>query len=347
MVSRTTTFAAALLLFLLLCVIALDAKMYGQSNRATIRGIISGPNGETVSGAPVQARNIETGTVARAASASDGRYTISDLAAGTYDVSVNASAVGGYNPFSKKNVTIKPGEALRLDIRVEENDSLGTQGDDIATVAAALRKRSVVPNRSVPRIAGKPDLSEVWIANDDLYPEAPAALPHASALAQERIENHAKDHPHTRCLPGSAPVPGASAPFLAKVVQTPSMLVMLFEDVPGFRQVFLDGRKHPANLDPTWLGHSVGSWEGDTLVIDTVGFNDRGWMGLYPRTEKLHIVERYRRPDFGHLEIKVTIEDPGVFAKPWNWNLTWDLAPQVEVLEYVCENNKAENMIGK
>jgi len=91
----------------------------------------------------------------------------------------------------------------------------------------------------------------------------------------------------------------------------------------------------------------VGKWDGDTLVIDTTGFNDRGWMEIYPRTEMLHIVERYRRVDFGHLEVQVTIEDPGVFAKPWHMNMTWDLAPQEELIEYVCENNKAENMVGK
>jgi hypothetical protein len=125
------------------------------------------------------------------------------------------------------------------------------------------------------------------------------------------------------------------------------LVVILSEGTPGFRQIFLDGRKHPADPDPSWVGHSIGKWEGDTLIIDTIGFNDRGWMDIYPRTEKLHIVERYRRPDFGHLEIQATIEDSGVFAKPWQINLKWDLAPQEELIEYVCENNRAQNMVGK
>jgi hypothetical protein len=84
-----------------------------------------------------------------------------------------------------------------------------------------------------------------------------------------------------------------------------------------------------------------------TLVVDTIGFNDRGWTGPYPRTEKLHMIERYRRVDYGHLEVDVTYDDPGVFSKSWHAKSTWDLAPQEELIEFVCENNKAQNMAGK
>ncbi len=111
---------------------------------------------------------------------------------------------------------------------------------------------------------------------------------------------------HAGVAAGSA----SSVPFIAKMVQTPGLIVMLFEDAPGFRQIFLDGRAHPANFDPSWMGHSTGKWDGDTLVVDTVGFNDKVWIGssqgLYPHTEKLHLVERYRRLDFGHIEVRVT-----------------------------------------
>jgi hypothetical protein len=232
---------------------------------------------------------------------------------------------------------VRPGEA-RIDLRLESGDDLNTLLDDPGTMAAILRKRAVVPTQPVPRTPdGKPDLSGVWLTNEDPYPEQPSALPWAVALAKERAENHRRDHPHNRCLPGGTPVPAATPPFLAKFVQTPSLLVILFEDAGGFRQVFLDGRSHPADPNATWLGHSIGKWEGETLVVDTVGFNDQGWTGIFPRTEMLRIIERYRRPDFGHLEIKVTIEDPGVFTKPWDMNLTWDLLPKEEVLEYVCE----------
>jgi hypothetical protein len=211
-----------------------------------------------------------------------------------------------------------------------------------------IRKRSVIKAGPPPRSRdGKPDLSGVWLANRDLYPERPDALPWAAAQAREHLETNMKDHPHTQCLPGSPPVDGQSPPFMAKFVQTSSLIVILTEGVPGYRQVFLDGRTHPPNPDPSWVGHSIGKWEGDTLVIDTIGFNDRGWMEIYPRTEKLHIVERYRRVDSGHMEVHVTVEDPGVFSSPWHMNMDWDLAPQEELIEYVCENNKAQNMVGK
>jgi hypothetical protein len=200
--------------------------------------------------------------------------------------------------------------------------------------------------------AGKPDLSGVWVATDDPYPEEPQVLPWAAALLKERNENHGKDAPHNHCLPAPPPVPGSSAPFIEKFVQTGSLVVILFEDVPNFRQVFLDGRAHPLNWDPTWMGHSVGKWEGEVLVVDTAGFNDRSWVGglgggRLPHTEMLHMTERYRRVDFGHMEVAVTFEDPATFVKPFRMNVKLDLAPQEEVMEYVCENNKPEHLVGK
>jgi hypothetical protein len=129
-------------------------------------------------------------------------------------------------------------------------------------------------------------------------------------------------------------------------------MVILFEDSPGFRQVFLDGRIHTQDSNPTWMGNSIGKWAGDLLVVDTVDFNDRSWIGsagggVIPHTEKLRMTERYKRVDFGHMELQVTFEDSGALTKPFHLNLKLDLAPQEEVLEYVCENNKPEHLAGK
>ena len=246
-----------------------------------------------------------------------------------------------FKPFLKGDVTVDNAQKVQLDIRLEEGSSLNTLGDDPGTLAAIVRKRSAIPPGPVPRTPeGKPDLSGLWLVNEELYPDERPALPWAAALAKERIANEVKDHPHGRCLPAGPPIPGSAPPFLTKFVQTPTLLVILFEDVPGFRQVFLDGRSHPADPNPSWVGHSIGKWEGNALIIDTVGFNDRGWMDIYPRTEKLHIIERYSRPDVGHLDVEVTVEDQGVFQKPWKMIMKWDLAPQEDLLEYVCENNK-------
>jgi hypothetical protein len=201
----------------------------------------------------------------------------------------------------------------------------------------------VIPDIAAPRLAnGKPDLSGVWLTSEDPYPETPKALPWAAKLADERAANWFVDDPSLKCLPGSPPIPGASS-FMTKFVAKPDLLVILLEDVPGFRQVYLDGRDHPDYVEPSWTGHSVGRWEEDTLVIDTVGYNDRGWANIYPRTEELRMVERYTRPDFGHLKLELTYEDPGVFEEPWTLHMTWDLAPQEDVMGYVCENNKWAN----
>jgi hypothetical protein len=119
-----------------------------------------------------------------------------------------------------------------------------------------------------------------------------------------------------------------------------------------YRQIFTDGRELPKDPNPSWVGYSVGHWEGDTLVVHTIGYNDRGWLdgpGPYPRTEALHVVERYRRPDFGHLELQMTIDDPKAYTKPWSITVAKQLLPDTEILEYVCAENErsVEHLVGK
>ena len=219
---------------------------------------------------------------------------------------------------------------------------LGEMGPDAWLIPApdsqgAARKRGF-PKSSVP--------NRFWQGNDDLYPEQPARLPWAEAIVEERIENNFKDAPSGRCLPGGPVVTG---PYLNKLVQTPSVLVMILEDFVAVRQVFLDGRSHPKETNPSWYGHATGKWEGDTLVIDTVGFNDRGSINLYPNTERMHLTERYHRRDLAHLDIEVAIDDPGTFKHPWKLTMVWDLAPREEIQEYVCEDNNkdAAHLVGK
>ena len=163
-------------------------------------------------------------------------------------------------------------------------------------------------------------------------------LPWAAALSKKWAESGFPESPSGLCLPGG---PLLTGPLLYKIIQTPSLFLTVTEDVIGVRQAFLDKRSHPKNLDPTWMGHSTGKWEGDTLVIDTVGMNDKSWLNIYPHTEKLHLIERYRRTDFAHLKVDITIEDPGTFTKPWTIHSVWNLAPGEEIGEYVCtENNR-------
>ena len=310
-----------------------------QTGSGSLTGTIFGPDGSTVADIPVQAESTDTDTIARTFSSSDGRYMLEDLPVGSYELSVFPQCC--FDAYSSDGIIIGLNETREFDVRLELGNTLNVLADDPGTLAVEVRDRQVIPDLPVPRTSdGNPDFSGVWLLNGELYPEKPSALPWATELFEERTANQGRDHPHTRCLPSSPPILGATPPFMGKFVHTPELLVFLFEDAPGFRQIFLDGRDHPENPNPSWMGHSVGRWEGDTLVVDSVGFNSRGWTNTYPRTEMLRLTERYRRTDYGHLEVRITIDDPGVFAAPWIWNLTWDLAPQEELIEYVCESNK-------
>jgi hypothetical protein len=158
------------------------------------------------------------------------------------------------------------------------------------------------------------------------------------------MENNSKDYPGGYCLPANASPITRAFPY--KMVQTPTLIVMLHEsDTPGVRQIFMDGRAHPRDPNPTWQGHSIGSWDGDTLVIDTVGFNDKFWFDFkgHPHTEQLHTIERYTRKDLGTLENKVTIIDPGDYSKPFTLTFTARLRPKEELMEYICQENQQDS----
>jgi hypothetical protein len=311
-----------------------------QTSSSSLSGVVTDHTGAPLAKIPIRAVNEATGTDARTFSAESGRYELHDLPAGTYVVSISPPCCA-LVPYSNDAVSLTPGTGSVLDITLAEGGSLNTLGDDPGTIAAELRARQVIPDRPVPRTAdGHPDLSGVWLVAFGPFPDPAKPLPWADALGKKRIANNQRDNPHTRCLPGMLPFGGGATPFIGKYVQTPDLLVILFEDTPGFRQVFLDGRAHPAKPEPSWMGHSIGRWDGDTLVVDTVGFNDRGWTDVYPRTEMLHVTERYTRTEYGKMTVQVTYDDPGVFSEPLVRTRLYTLAPQEELIEFVCENNK-------
>ncbi len=318
---------------------------FAQGPTATISGIVSEPRG-LVGDAPVQIKHVETGAVFRAMSASDGSYNFAGLQNGLYDVSVTFPGFA-YKPFSGK-VTVASGKSAVLEIKLEIGN-VGTLGDDPATGLAGERRKLRDLSGPVPRTpAGIPDLSGVWFGNDDLYPEDPSALPWAARIARERLAAEFKDGPYGMCLPFHSI--NSSGPFFRKFIQTTDLLVILTEDdVVQFQQIYLDGRGHPPDPNPTWTGHAVGKWEGDTLVVDRAGFNDKSWLGPFPHTEKLHIIERYRRKDFGHMDVDLSIEDPDTFTTPWHIHMIWNYSPGEDLMEFVCaENNKDMlHMVGK
>jgi hypothetical protein len=177
----------------------------------------------------------------------------------------------------------------------------------------------------------------------DFKPDESPLKPEVAERFRSLSPNRARESPTANCLPPGLPnVDLGPAPY--KIVQTPGLIVIMYEVFGGHRQVYLDGRKLPADPDPLWLGYSVGRWEGDTLAIETIGFNDKSWLDAFghQHSEDLHVVERLRRRDFGHIYVQLTIEDPKTFVRPFSVKVTWRLVPDSDVGEYFCAENEKD-----
>jgi hypothetical protein len=245
------------------------------------------------------------------------------------------------------------------------------------------------PNLSgpAPRTAdGKPDLSGIWDYTPPPgtpRPERPAAdapppsdgniiplfvrrsqfwnlgasfkdglpfQPWAAELHKQRVAINSKDNPDAHCLPlGVMQLHTHGQP--RKMIQTPGMILIIYEANSGLRQIFTDGRSLPKDPQPWWYGYSVGKWEGDTLVVESTRFRDLGWLDVEgsPLTESGRIIERFRRPDFGHLEIEVTIDDPKAYTKPWTVTVYQRLMLDTELIEFICQENDKDgpHLVGK
>jgi hypothetical protein len=148
-----------------------------------------------------------------------------------------------------------------------------------------------------------------------------------------------------RCLPGSIPLATMLSEF-TKIVQTPGLTLVMHELDNATRQIYTDGRPLPADPNPSWLGYSIGRWERDTLVVDTVGFNGKAPLDImgHPRSEQMRITERYRRRDVGHLDVEITFNDPVVYTRPFSIAVTHLLQPDTDVLEYFCNENEKDQI---
>jgi hypothetical protein len=208
------------------------------------------------------------------------------------------------------------------------------------------------PNLSAPAPRapdGKPDLSGVWSGAGPIYRfniaqdlDTKDIHPWAEALFLKRVRDSRIDSPLAKCMPVS--VPYHNFFNLMRIVQTPALMVMLYESPNGpHRTVYTDGRALPTDPNPAYFGYSIGRWEGDTLVITSSGFNDKGWLDSagHPQTESLRLTERLRRRDFGHMDFEMTIDDPKVFTRPFTIKRERQLSADTDLLEDVCENEKS------
>ena len=209
------------------------------------------------------------------------------------------------------------------------------------------------PNLSAPtpRTAdGKPDLSGVWHAetmryNENLLPAGTQApmLPWAAEVYKHRVETQGFDRPMTRCMPHGVPDAMTVAGLPFKILQMPNVTVILFEEFHKYRQLHTDGRKLPVDPDPAYYGYSIGRWEDQTFVVETAGFKEGSWLDNsgHPHTESLRTTERFRRINFGRMDLDVTIDDPKAYSRTWTSDtMHFLLSPDTELLEHLCENNR-------
>ena len=225
---------------------------------------------------------------------------------------------------------------------------------------------------------GKPDFSGMWLTADGrpcptkdeqfqvCGPELPISRyginmsaglpgglplqPWAAQQVKTQIEQHSRDDPHARCMPDTF-VRLYGLPHIQKLIQTPGLLVMLYELNANYRQIFIDGRPLPDDPQPSWQGYSSGKWDGDTLVVNSIGFRDGQWLDMAgtPLTDLARVRERIRRPDFGHLEVEITIDDSKAYTKPWTVAMKQNIVLNTELVDEICVENEKDtkHLVGK
>jgi len=327
----------SLLSTLFLVLLATTASAQDQDGE--IHGVVTGPFDGIVVNAPTRAMHIASGDSWQTRTDADGRYKFDGLPVGDYRLQVRIRCCE-YAPYDSEPVELRAGAERGFNIQLRQGFQLNTIGDDNGIATAQILAEQDVPDRPTPETSdGKPDVTGMWMYGSDPFPPAPKFTDWAAKLVAERTKNHFVESPRMRCLPTALPIPTHTPPTFGKFLHTPDLIAILYEGVLGFRQIFMDGRDHPEDIDPSWLGHSIGRWEDDVLVVDTVGFNDRGWTGLtHPRSEEFHVIERYRRTSYGGMELELTIEDPAVYKEPWVQQIPIYLTPNEQLFEFVCEN---------
>jgi hypothetical protein len=250
--------------------------------------------------------------------------------------------------------------------------------------APAYAQWATMPHRSIPRTSAgvpdftapapktrrTPDLSGVWMPDTeplppgvhtvegdhpfprhminiaaDIKPEDVPLQPWAAEILQQRLAASGKLSPMSVCRPTGVPWINA-IPLPYKIVQTASLVLILYEADTVFRQIFLDGHAPAEDAVPRWMGYSTGRWDGGALVVETVGLTEQSWLdGMgHPHSERLRVTERFRRRDAGHLEIEITLDDPEAFTRPFSYTITATALPEEDLLEYFCTENEKSSL---
>jgi hypothetical protein len=255
------------------------------------------------------------------------------------------------------------GSQVRQRLRFLKDNELNTRRSNVAWIILAaatlvpmgLQAQATAPTSDIQSKSGIADLSGVWKPDHRTYtldPSDPLGLkginPPLTAWGQERFKANKPAHganqtthpndPFMKCLPPGVPRIYLEAGYPFQIFQLKDRVIMLFEYDHFWREIYTDGRGHPKDADPTWMGNSIGHYEGDTLVVETTGFNDRSWLDRvgHPHSEALRVIERIRRVDQNKLEDQVTIDDPKTYTQSWGGVKTWTLSPGWELLEDVC-----------
>jgi len=217
------------------------------------------------------------------------------------------------------------------------------------------------PNLAAPapkQADGKPDFSGVWVTKPgytgniakDLKPGELSMTPWAAALYKHRQDTESREDPQAYCVLSGVPREHV-VPYPFKILHTNGMIVILYEALHSYRQIYMDGRGLPKDPNPQWMGYSTGHWEGDTLVVESSGFVENNWLDNngHPGTESMKLLERFRRRDFGHIDLEMTIEDPKAYTKPWTVHLEFTAEPDTDLIEYVCDENEKDlkHLVGK
>lgn len=318
-----------------------------SSAQGTITGSLIDPNGVNITGLnqAVSLLNVDTGEVYSGLTSLDGNYTVSGLPEGSYNLSFEFRTAM-YQSYSEEGVFIADGETLQHDLNIQWSINLGTIGDDPGMLAVDILRNSGETSGPTPRLFnGDVDFSGMWVIRQSPgNPRQNPRPPYQPWAAQMDAEYRALNFQNAAayCMPQSAVFTSMTIGFPWQITQTPDIMIQIMEfQTPGWRQIFLDGRDMPERWNPSWQGHSRGHWEGDTLVVETSGFNEYT-PGFGIHTDQMVVTERYTRPELGTLLVELTVEDPGALTDSYSFTNEFGLVIGEEILEFICAEGNTD-----